>query len=517
MENRTVNAEHSPSVDLQIRGDEALPNARWSPLLVRSLFRPAWDRWSLRRPWLARLVRIVAAGTFASLVIGSAIGGLGALYGGGLLVAASLAYGILRSLRIALLALVAVIFLLPFAALPVDLGFSPTLLDLALVGVFFVWVCRIVSRRERKLVAPPPALGVLAFAVLAVIAFVAGLGHAPLTAPVVRRFGELVLGILTFFVIVNAVRSVPDLRWLAVAIVALATVEAIVGVALYLLPHPVAVRALSTLRVVRYPTGSEVLRFIEDNPDLPLRAVSTSIDPNVLGGALIFSTTIAVALFAAPRPHVPRALAGIAVAIMGACMILTFSRGSFAGLAAALMALVLLRYRRLAWIGLAAAGLLFLLPPAQVYVQHFLEGLRGEDLATQMRFGEYKDALILITRHPWLGVGFAGTPEIDTYLGVSNVYLLIAEEMGVLGLVAFTATLVTLLVGFLRVRRHVAADSPLDPLVYGTSVAVFGAMVGGLVDHYLFNLVFPHATTLLWLTAGMSASAVRLARLQSTA
>ena len=32
------------------------------------------------------------------------------------------------------------------------------------------------------------------------------------------------------------------------------------------------------------------------------------------------------------------------------------------------------------------------------------------------------------------GIGFGAAPTIDSYLGASNVYLLIAEEMGLLGL-----------------------------------------------------------------------------------
>jgi O-antigen ligase len=55
------------------------------------------------------------------------------------------------------------------------------------------------------------------------------------------------------------------------------------------------------------------------------------------------------------------------------------------------------------------------------------------------RLGEYKDALILIQRYPILGVGFSGSPDIDTYIGVSNMYLLIAEEMGLVGLTAYMA------------------------------------------------------------------------------
>jgi hypothetical protein len=41
-------------------------------------------------------------------------------------------------------------------------------------------------------------------------------------------------------------------------------------------------------------------------------------------------------------------------------------------------------------------------------------------------------------------------------------------------------------------------------------MAVAGALVGGLMDHYLFNLVFPHAAALLWLVVGLGAVAIRL-------
>ena len=58
-----------------------------------------------------------------------------------------------------------------------------------------------------------------------------------------------------------------------------------------------------------------------------------------------------------------------------------------------------------------------------------------------MRFGEYRDALTLIARYPLFGVGFAGSPDIDMYLGVANVFLTIGQQMGVLGLAAFAAVI----------------------------------------------------------------------------
>jgi hypothetical protein len=55
-------------------------------------------------------------------------------------------------------------------------------------------------------------------------------------------------------------------------------------------------------------------------------------------------------------------------------------------------------------------------------VAHFVEGLQGQDLATQMRFGEFKDAFILIERHP-LGVGFAGArPQNPSTITIFRVH-----------------------------------------------------------------------------------------------
>ncbi|MHB1319583.1 MAG: O-antigen ligase family protein, partial [Anaerolineae bacterium] len=227
-------------------------------------------------------------------------------------------------------------------------------------------------------------------------------------------------------------------------------------------------------------------------------------------GALIFVTTIATTQFFDPHPVLPKRWLAVVVALMGVCMILTFSRGSFFGLAVAIFFVALLRYRKLLWIGLAVLVVILLLPATQPYVEHYLSGIRGEDLATQMRFGEYKDALILIGRYPWFGVGFSGTPEVDTYLGVSNVYLLIAENMGVIGLFAFLATLFAHLAAGIKALRSTDMRSRVSASTIGLYLAIVGAMAGGMLDHYLFNLVFPHASSLLWLTMGLGAVSLHM-------
>ena len=212
----------------------------------------------------------------------------------------------------------------------------------------------------------------------------------------------------------------------------------------------------------------------------------------------------------ARRPLFPRRLIVLFGGVIGLCWLLTFSRGSFVGLGVAVTALAVVRYRRLGLLMLILLLVFWFLPLTQGYVTHFVEGLRGEDLATQMRFGEYRDAVTLIQRYPVLGVGFAGSPDIDTYVAVANVYLLMAVEMGLVGLASFLIVVGVLFFEAARVWRHVPRDSELEPMWYGFHTALLGALVGGLADHYFFNLDFHHSVALFWLFVGLAMVASRL-------
>jgi O-antigen ligase len=265
------------------------------------------------------------------------------------------------------------------------------------------------------------------------------------------------------------------------------------------------------LRVFKYPTGDNVLRYIEDDPANPMRAISTSVDPNVLGGLMILVIALTAPQLFAARPLLPRRIVFAILGTMGLCMILTFSRGALLGLVLGLAVIGTIRYRPMIALLIIGAAIFLLLPFTQDYVGHFQDMLMGSDRATLMRFGEYKDAFNLISRYPIFGVGFGGSPDIDTYIGVSNVYLLIAEEMGLVGLGAF---LLALGVFFYRIAvawfGGLAREPYLAPIVLGIAGALLGAMIGGLADHYFFNLKFPHSVALFWTYLGLGMVAVRL-------
>jgi len=354
---------------------------------------------------------------------------------------------------------------------------------------------------------------------LAVGSFVFGLAHAPLTSYVLRHFAEILLSVALFFLVVNTVRDSARLQRIVRVLLLGAFGAATLGIVLHAvaayISDDLVIRVLSALGRLGYPTGPGVLRYIRDDPELPMRATSTSVDPNVLGSLLNLTLGIGVPQLFAQRPLIRRRYLAPMLGTMALCLGLTISRGSLVGIAVALAAVATLRYRRL-WPFLLVALVLFLtLPQTQDVVTHFIEGFMVEDLATQMRVGEYKDAFILIGRYPWLGVGFAGSPDIDTYIGVANVYLLIAEQMGLIGLASFLTVMGVLLARFWRNRSLAAANPQLEPLWWGLHTGLIGALVGGLADHYFFNLDFHHSVTLFWLVVGLATAATEMIRRQS--
>lgn len=456
----------------------------------------------------------VALSLAAGLLVGAYVAILSPLYAvagvlalvGGLLMLHSTQWG--------LIAVITLVCLLPFGALPFKIGFTPTFLDLALVATYFVWIARIAKGKAGPFVGTALGLPIIIFLLLACASFVAGLAHAYLDQYVLRHFAEILLSISLFFVIVNCVRTEKQLMTLVRVILVAGFGAAALGILLYVMPPAYSIRLLSALGRFGYPTGAGILRYVEDNPDLAQRAISTSTDPNVLGGLLILITTLTAAQLFARKPLLPRPLLAGMVLVDALCLYLTYSRGSALGLAAGLGTLALVKYRKLIPAMILAGLFLMLLPQTQDYVQHFVEGLQFQDLATLMRLGEYKDALTLIGRHPWIGVGFVGTPETSLYIGVSNVYLLIAEEMGIIGLVSF---LIIVGLFFRQVWLswpHVRSQAGLEAILLGLSAAIVGILVGGLFDHYFFNLSFPHSVAAFWVFLGLAMVSMRLGKKQ---
>ena len=123
------------------------------------------------------------------------------------------------------------------ATLPIDIGITPTFLDVALGAVVGVWLLRLASGRQRTIVTAPITVPLLVFIVLAVFAFIFGLNNGPLTPTLLRHFAELLLSLAFVLVVVDYAQSWRHLERLVQALLLMGAVAALVGIVLWALPE----------------------------------------------------------------------------------------------------------------------------------------------------------------------------------------------------------------------------------------------------------------------------------------
>lgn len=471
---------------------------------------------SILQVWYARQNKYTHA-----VLLGLAIGILGGLLGlllaaAGPVIAAGAVIGLLVGLYIltdlsaALYGLIAVMALLPFGTLPFKVVITPTLLDVAAGAFVLVYLFQWMTGRRDRLHLTPVHLLILIYILWLLLSFALGLRYAPPTPNKMRQFAETLLSISLAFILVDALRNPQTLRRLILVFILLIGTQAVITVGLYILPEDFAERALVRLARIGYPDGG-VIRYIEDNPALRERAIGTWVDPNVLGGVMAISASLVAPQIFARKPVIR--WRWLTVALFGMIclgLFLTFSRASLLALAAGLLLIGIIRYRQYILV-LALGGIvLLILPQTQIYFERFVQAFTGADLATQMRIGEYTDSLRLISRYPVFGVGFTGTPDIDLYTDVASMYLIMANQIGLVGLSIFLLTMLAIFAYGLRAWKKVRANPELDSTHLGIHAALLTLLVNAVADLYYFRLDFQASITLLWLLVGLGLTSSRL-------
>ncbi len=451
----------------------------------------------------------------SSVVLGILLAVGGPIIAIGAVVGAGVGLYILTDLMAALYVTVAVVGLLPFGTLPVKIALVPTFIDVAMGSFLLVYIFQwMTGRRSGFRLVPAQAL-ILVFIGFTLFSFVAGLSSAPPTTSTLRKFVELILSMSLAIILVDVARDEATLRRIALVLIVVSATQALVGMGLYFLNESTAERLLNALGRFGYPTGG-VIRYIEDNPDLAERAIGTWVDPNAYGGFLLMTGVMAASQIVAEQPVTgSRWLAVLLFLPIAGTLALTISRGAMIAFGAVAIVVGVLRYRWILWLLVVGLIVALILPFTQAFIDHFIAGITAQDLSTQMRLGEYKDALILIGRYPLIGVGFTGTPDRDIYLGVSMLYLKVANSTGLIGLALFLLVIAeTFRYGLWRWSRLIASPR-LFNVWLGFAAGLLGAMVSGIFDHYYFNIDFHGAVTMFWLFVGLSLAGARLAESDS--
>lgn len=251
------------------------------------------------------------------------------------------------------------------------------------------------------------------------------------------------------------------------------------------------------------------------------------IHPNLAGSAMAWLLLPAVALALWSRDRRQRGLAAVAAALLALTLLLSQSRGAWLGAAVGLLAMPALRYRRW-WIILAALSAVavvvaLVIGPAQIVATLFPAATAEEVTVNTLpgRLELWTRALAILHDFGATGAGpgqfeqlvmVLYPPFFTGLLGgfqhAHNLFLQMAVDFGVPGLVALVALLIALGASMVaatwRWPAPAAMDAPLAALATGVFGSLLALAVHGLVDA---PMVAPRGYALIFALFGIAAAA----------
>ena len=163
---------------------------------------------------------IIAVGMAA---VGLLLGGAAALLSPAVVLAGLIGLAgmvvLLSSVQAGFVAIILIATLLPFAALPINVGFYPTFLDIAIAALLVLWFLRLLARPDERLVTSPLNGPLAIFIGLACLSFVLGTAYS-MSRETIRHFGEIVLALLVYFAVINNVKEWRHIRLFARLLIA---------------------------------------------------------------------------------------------------------------------------------------------------------------------------------------------------------------------------------------------------------------------------------------------------------
>lgn len=382
--------------------------------------------------------------------------------------------------------------MLPVAAAPL----APTMATAALEGVA---VCALllylVRRREAELVYAPTNKYILLFC----IAYAVG------TAASVDPASSRNVGLLTIFftlfslVSLNSVQSRKQLSLTVKIMVLIGVAVSFYGFYQYL-----------------FRAGYQSAAWVDDRmfSSIQFRVPSTMGNPNMLGQYLVLILPLALALLLGAKSRRERIVWLACCGAMGACLLLTFSRGAWlAVMFAAAVFFVMLRPKLLLLVPAALAALYFVMP-AKI-IQRFSSIGNLSDRSTSYRVSIWRGSLAMLKDHWLQGVGPGSTAFNIVYPAYAydeivaphthNLLLQFVADAGVTALVLF----LLILIAYFR-RLCAAIHRQTDRMGRLFQIAfvsgVLGFMVQAMTDYSFYNY---RVMFLFWAYLGLGMAAAR--------
>jgi putative inorganic carbon (HCO3(-)) transporter len=254
--------------------------------------------------------------------------------------------------------------------------------------------------------------------------------------------------------------------------------------------------------------------------------VSDTANPNVLAGSLVLLLPGMLALLIFDWKGLARLerlfLCTIAILVAGV-LVLTQSRGGIQAAIAAILILLLLRWRR-GWIIIGSVGILALITMSVFGFNRVLEALVASSTLGGLagRLEVWSRALYLIADFPFTGVGMGSfTQAVDLFYPLftyepgsmphaHNLFLQIAVDLGIPGLIAWLGVWMAVIYTAWRVYRNArkADDGWITGLGAGVIASQVALIVHGLLDAVTWGMVRP--APMVWAIWGIAMATSRM-------
>lgn len=224
------------------------------------------------------------------------------------------------------------------------------------------------------------------------------------------------------------------------------------------------------------------------------RVYSTLGNPNVLGEYLILIIPIAV-FYLFVKTNLLNKLAYFAsLGAMLLCIVLTFSRGAWVGLILSVGIFVMFAVPKIWAVLLMLAYCVFITLPDSV-INRFASIGNTSDSSTSYRIGIWVGTILILKEFILSGIGigvgaFHTVYPLFSYRAMvahhsHNLFLQIATEAGILGIVAFVTIIIFLF--FKSVKVYSQSSRIKSLLVLSIVAAIIGFMAQSMFDYSFYN------------------------------
>lgn len=268
--------------------------------------------------------------------------------------------------------------------------------------------------------------------------------------------------------------------------------------------------------------GVEVVANQQDmvlNAGMPGRIYAFFDNPNNFAELLVMLTPFLLAFLLGSEKRWQKVLSALALAACVAAILLTYSRSSWLGLAAAVMVFLALRNWRLvlAFVAVALCAVPFL--PKTILNRLLTMGNLMQDSSARYRLAIYDASFTLLKDHGLRGVGldpdvlrevFKSYPPMfdgNHPIHAHNNYVQMWAELGLFGGLSYLAALLAQVKSGLKAYWR-TTDRRVKDLLGAALGGFCGILLVGLVEYTWF---YPRNMFIYWFLFGVIAACVRLA------